>query len=370
VAEIILKDIYKRFNKFTAVNNLNLEIRDKEFLVLLGPSGCGKTTTLRMISGLELPSEGQILLDGEDVTMKRASQRDIAFMFQLFALYPHLTAYQNIAFPLKAQGEGKAVIEKEVKRISSLLQIGHILKRKPKQLAGGDIQRVALARCLIRKPKALLLDEPIGTLDAKFREEMRTELKKLHVDSNSTSVYVTHDQMEAMSMGDRIAVMDNAVLQQVGEPFDVYSNPVNLFVAKFIGSPGMNFLNMQAFSEKGIVSLKYQDDGTVISISISDHLQKNVKSHHEEGRKLIFGIRPEDVILESSGTENTIKGKVYVIENMGNHRIVDVQLTGETMIRVRVAPKVKIKIDDNIAVSFNMEMIRLFDAENGNSIMY
>lgn len=368
MADIILKDVCKRFRTLTAVNNLNLEIRDKEFLVLLGPSGCGKTTTLRMISGLELPSEGQILLDGEDVTMKRASQRDIAFMFQLFALYPHLTVYQNIAFPLKTQGEKKAFIEKEVKRISNLLQIEQILKRKPKQLAGGDMQRVALARCLIRKPKALLLDEPIGTLDAKFREEMRTELKKLHVDSGSTSVYVTHDQIEAMSMGDRIAVMDKAVLQQVGEPFEVYSNPINLFVARFIGSPGMNFLDMQVILEGGVISLIFEGDRT--AMSIPEFLQDKVKSHHEEDRKLILGIRPEDVTLESPGTENTIGGKVYVLENMGNHKIVDVELAGGTTIRVRVVPKVKISIGDNVAVSFNMEMVRLFDAENGNSIMY
>ncbi len=368
MADIILKDVNKRFKDFTAVSNLNLEIRDKEFLVLLGPSGCGKTTTLRMISGLELPSEGQILLDGEDVTMKRASQRDIAFMFQLFALYPHLTAYQNIAFPLKTQGEDKAFIEKEVTRIAKLLQIEHILKRKPKQLAGGDMQRVALGRCLIRKPKALLLDEPIGTLDAKFREEMWSELKKLHVDSKSTSVYVTHDQMEAMSMGDRIAVMDKAVLQQVGEPFEVYSNPKNLFVARFIGSPGMNFLDMQAIPDSGSISLKFTGDGT--SISIPDFLQEKVKSHHEEDRKLVLGIRPEDLSLESPGTTNTISGKVYVIENMGNHKIVDVELSGGTTIRVRVAPKVVADIGDNVAVSFNMEMVRLFDAESGESIMY
>lgn len=368
MADIILKNVYKRFKDFTAVSDLNLEIRDKEFLVLLGPSGCGKTTTLRMISGLELPSEGQIILDGEDVTMNRASQRDIAFMFQLFALYPHLTAYQNIAFPLKTQGEDKVFIDTEVKRIAKLLQIESILKKKPKQLAGGDMQRVALGRCLIRKPKALLLDEPIGTLDAKFREEMWTELKKLHVDSGSTSVYVTHDQMEAMSMGDRIAVMDKAVLQQVGEPFEVYSNPKNLFVAKFIGSPGMNFLEMKAIPEGGSISLKFAGDGTVIEIP--DYLQEKVKSHHEEGKELILGIRPEDLSLASPGTKNTIGGKVYVIENMGNHKIVDVELAGNSTIRVRVAPKMKADIGDNVAISFNMEMVRLFDAGSGDSIMY
>jgi multiple sugar transport system ATP-binding protein len=368
VADIVLKNVYKRFRTLTAVKDLNLEIRDKEFLVLLGPSGCGKTTTLRMISGLELPSEGEIFLDGEDVTMKRASQRDIAFMFQLFALYPHLSAYQNIAFPLKTQGEEKSFINSEVKRIAKLLQIEHILKRKPKQLAGGDMQRVALGRCLIRQPKALLLDEPIGTLDAKFREEMRTELKKLHVDSQSTSVYVTHDQMEAMSMGDRIAVMDKAVLQQVGEPFEVYSNPRNLFVAQFIGSPGMNFLDMKALPSGGAIELEYEGDGS--RIRISKALQEKVRSHHEEGRELVLGIRPEDVALGSPNTKNGISGQVYVLENMGNHKIVDVKLGGDLTIRVRVAPKVKTNIGDNVVVTFDMEMVRLFDAESGDSIMY
>ena len=300
--------------------------------------------------------------------MKRASERDIAFMFQLFALYPHLNAYQNIAFPLKTQGEEKSFIDSEVKRIASLLQIEHILKRKPKQLSGGDMQRVALGRCLIRKPKALLLDEPIGTLDAKFREEMRTELKKLHVDSGSTSVYVTHDQMEAMSMGDRIAVMDRAVLQQVGDPHEVYSNPRNLFVAKFIGSPGMNFLDMQATTSGGALALTCCDDETIIRIP--DDLQEKVRAHDEVGKKLILGIRPEDLSLVPESADNTLKGQIYVIENMGNHKILDIELKGGTTIRVRVAPKVKTDIGDNVSIAFDMEMVRLFDADSGDSIMY
>ena len=364
MAEIVLKDIEKRFNNLTAVNNLNLEIKDKEFLVLLGPSGCGKTTTLRMISGLELPSEGQILLDGEDVTMKRASQRDIAFMFQLFALYPHLSVYRNIAFPLKTQGEEKGFIETEVRRIARLLKIEHILERRPKQLSGGDMQRVALGRCLIRRPKALLLDEPIGTLDAKFREEMRTELKKLHVDSGSTSVYVTHDQMEAMAMGDRIAVMDRAVLQQVGEPFEVYSNPKNLFVAKFIGSPGMNFLDVKAARRNGAITLEYRGDGTIIDIP--NYLQNQVS---EQVHELILGIRPEDLTLETPGTANTIPGRIYVIENMGKHKIIDVELAGATTLRVRSSPKAAAGVGENVSISLRMEMVRLFDAESGDSVM-
>ena len=227
MAEIVLKNIVKRYSSLIAVNNLNLNISDREFLVLLGPSGCGKTTTLRCISGLETPDEGKILIAGEDVTVKRASQRGIAFVFQLYALYPHMTVYGNIAFPLMTQRFGKKKIEEEVNKAAEILQIKHILKKKPKELSGGDMQRVALGRAIVRRPKAFLLDEPIGTLDAKFREEMRAELKRLHVDIGATTVYVTHDQVEAMSMGDRIAVMNLGVLQQVGTPYEIYSKPKN-----------------------------------------------------------------------------------------------------------------------------------------------
>lgn len=367
MADIVLKNIYKRFGDFTAVKNLDLEIRDKEFLVLLGPSGCGKTTTLRMISGLELPSEGQILLDNEDVTQRRASQRDIAFVFQLFALYPHLSVYNNIAFPLKTQGVAKAQIESEVQKIAKLLHIDHILKKKPKQLAGGDLQRVALGRGLIRKPKAMLLDEPIGTLDSKFREEMRTELKGLHVDSGSTTVYVTHDQVEAMDMGDRIAVMNHSILQQIGTPYEVYSNPINLFVAQFIGSPGMNFLKMEPVNSDGKAGLKYTGDGTEIVLPdfLSDKVNKN-----KNLKGITWGVRPEDVSIVSDTEKNSLKGSVFVVENMGNHKIIDVRLKDETLIRVRTLPKSMLVIGDNVSLGFDMKMVRLFDTESGESIMY
>ena len=366
MAEIVLKNLVKKFGDFTAVKNLDLTIRDREFLVLLGPSGCGKTTTLRSISGLEIPTEGQIFLDGEDVTKKRASQRDIAFVFQLYALYPHLTAYENIAFPLKTQKIDKATIEGEVKKIAELLQITHILRKKPKALAGGDMQRVALGRALVRKPKAFLLDEPIGTLDSQFREEMRTELKRLHVDIGATSVYVTHDQVEAMSMGDRIAIMNEGVLQQVGEPHEIYSNPRNLFVANFIGSPGMNFLDCRMTKEpKKKIALKMDTDGTLISLP--EELQQRFKIQ-EENRDLILGVRPEDVILCDGNPENAIQVEVFVIENMGAHHIVDVKY-GEEVIRVRTVPTVKPKIGETLCIRFDMERIRLFDKSTEASIL-
>lgn len=366
MAEIILKNLVKKFGNFTAVNNLNLTIRDKEFLVLLGPSGCGKTTTLRSISGLEIPTEGQILLDGEDVTKKRASQRDIAFVFQLYALYPHLTAYGNIAFPLKTQKVDKVTIDEEVQKIAELLQITHILHKKPKALAGGDMQRVALGRALVRKPKAFLLDEPIGTLDSQFREEMRTELKRLHVDVGATTVYVTHDQVEAMSMGDRIAIMNEGVLQQVGEPHEVYRNPANLFVANFIGSPGMNFLECRmTHDQPDRIGLTMTTDGTVIRLP--DALQQRF-TVQKDTNELVLGVRPEDVILCDEQTENALKVQVFVIENMGAHHIVDVKY-GDEVIRVRTLPTVKPKIKEMLWITFDMERIRLFDKRTEESIM-
>ncbi len=366
MAEIILENIVKKFDDMTAVKNLNLTIRDKEFLVLLGPSGCGKTTTLRSISGLETPTSGKIYIGGENVTGKRASQRDIAFVFQLYALYPHMTSYKNIAFPLKSQKLPKQKIEEEVEKVASLLRIKSILGKKPKQLSGGDMQRVALGRALVRKPKVFLLDEPIGTLDAAFREEMRTELKKLHVDVGATTVYVTHDQMEAMSMGDRIAVMNLGVLQQIDEPHKIYSDPVNLFVAKFIGSPGMNLLECSAREEGGAVNIHLTKKGDVIELS--KDVQELLRGKNKAGSDLILGIRPEDVILKFAPEKNFLEGQVYVTEKMGSYNIIDIRY-GEEIVKVRTLPSVSTEIEQKVFIGFDMERMRLFDKESEQSIM-
>lgn len=366
MAEVILQNIVKKFGDLVAVNDLNLTIRNEEFLVLLGPSGCGKTTTLRSISGLEVPTSGTIYLDGVDVTKKRASQRDIAFVFQLYALYPHMSAYKNIAFPLKAQKYSKEKIDEEVTRVSKMLKIEHILKRKPKHLSGGDMQRVALGRALVRNPKVFLLDEPIGTLDAAFREEMRTELKRLHVDVKATTVYVTHDQMEAMSMGDRIAVMNKGVLQQLGEPHDIYSNPTNLFVAQFIGSPGMNFIKCRAESDNGELSLRMDSDQS--KLSITPKLQEVIRNNSEKGRELVLGIRPEDTSLSMSENENHLRTTVYIEEKMGSYKIVDLQY-GEEIVRVRTSPHVQTEMEQTVYITFDMDRIRLFDRQTEQSIM-
>ncbi|MBM3706070.1 MAG: ABC transporter ATP-binding protein, partial [Actinobacteria bacterium] len=325
MAEIILENIVKRFGSLVAVNHLDLVIKDREFVVLLGPSGCGKTTTLRMISGLELPDEGKILLDGVDVTMKRASRRDIAFVFQLYALYPHMTVYENMAFPLRTQGFKGNKVDMEIKQAAELLRIGHILNKRPRELAGGDMQRVALGRALVRRPKAFLLDEPIGTLDAKFREEMRTELKKLHIDIGATTVYVTHDQVEAMSMGDKVVIMNMGFLQQVGTPQEIYHNPANLFVANFIGSPGMNFIDCVPLKDESTgVSIKLTAVNRVIKIP--ENLQKLILQKEKVDIELILGIRPEDVTIEFKEFENCINTEVYVIETLGAYNIIDVKV--------------------------------------------
>lgn len=365
MAEIFLENIVKRYDKLIAVNELNLDINDKEFLVLLGPSGCGKTTTLRCISGLEIPDEGKILLDGIDVTKKRASQRDIAFVFQLYALYPILTVYENIAFPLKAQKYDKETIKKEVGKVAEILQIQHILSKKPKALSGGDMQRVALGRAMVRRPKAFLLDEPIGTLDAKFREEMRLELKRLHIDIGATTVYVTHDQVEAMSMGDRIAILNLGFLQQVGTPFEVYSKPNNLFVANFIGSPGMNFIECEPSKKEGRLLLKLLEENILMPVSkkMQDPIEKKL---HGNGR-LVLGVRPEDVSFSTKKNKGALEVSVYVNEETGSYNIIDVNL-GSQKVKVRTLPTIKPGIGDRAYIELDMDRVSLFDKESGNSI--
>jgi len=367
MAEIVLENIMKRFGSLVAVDDLNLDIKNKEFVVLLGPSGCGKTTTLRMISGLELPDEGKILLDGEDVTFKRASQRDIAFVFQLYALYPLMTVYGNMSFPLRTQGYNKAKIDEEVNRAAEILKIKHILNKKPKELAGGDMQRVALGRALVRRPKVFLLDEPIGTLDAKFREEMRTELKKLHVDVGATTVYVTHDQIEAMSMGDKVVIMNKGLLQQVGTPQEIYNDPKNLFVAKFIGSPGMNFINCTAVkNESGKVHLKITAVNN--NISIPENLQTLILDKNMVEKELILGVRPEDISLEFIDKEDYVKSEVFIIETLGSYNIIDIKMGNET-VKARTLPVVVPDIGTIAFIGFDMQRIKLFDKATENSIM-
>ena len=354
MSQIQIINLQKSFGDFTAVKNSNLTINDKEFFVLLGPSGCGKTTTLRMIAGLELPTSGKIYLGKEEVGMLRASERDIAFVFQLFALYPHMNVRNNLSFPLKMQGYKKNDIKTRVGEAAKLLRIDHLLNSNISSLSGGDRQRVALGRALVRRPKAFLMDEPLGTLDAEFRELMCLELKKLHIDIGATTVYVTHDQLEAMSLADRIAVMDGGQILQADEPNIIYNKPKTKFVASFIGSPGMNFIDVN----EGISNEQS-------SISIED-ANFNIPKQFETSKsnKNFFGIRPENLSLTNEGG---LKGSVFGLEYLGSRKIITVK-TNIGEIKVKTDISVNIKLNENVQIKPSNDNIIIFDGETDKSL--
>ena len=352
MATIDLRQVEKKFGEFTAVVPMDLTIHNGEFVVLLGPSGCGKTTTLRMISGLETVTGGDIYLDDRKVTWLHPSERDISFVFQFFALYPHLSAYQNIAFPLQAQKESKATIEKRVNEVVDLLRIGHLLKLRPGKLSGGDQQRIALARALVRRPAAFLMDEPLGALDADFRESMRPEIKQLHIDQEATTVYVTHDQIEAMAMGDRIVVMSDAEVQQVGTPAEVYYDPANLFVANFIGSPGMNLIKGR-FAED-TVHLP-GDNHYPIPATWLTALQKEF----EGGGDVTIGFRPEAAQIKDDGA---LVGEVYATEMYGAYTMLHVNMN-DKIVHIRADRNIHYSIGEAVHFDLDHDMERFFDSE-------
>ena len=349
MAEIRLSNLHKRFGDFVAVRDSSLTVEDGSFFVLLGPSGCGKTTTLRMIAGLEIPTSGQILLDGDDVTFSRAAQRDIAFVFQLYALYPHMNVRKNLAFPLKAQGMPRGEIRRQVEEVAKLLQIEHLLSSPVGGLAAGDRQRVALGRAIIRRPKAFLMDEPLGALDAEFRELMCEELRRLHDRIGATTVYVTHDQIEAMSMGNVIAVMNRGEVLQVGPPSEVYARPATKFVASFIGSPAMNFLPVQGPIAPGAATV--QLNGATVPIpSLGEGLD------HEAG---ILGVRPEHI--EIGGSDGgALNGRVFGVEYMGARQLVTVD-TDLGRVKIRAPSAVGVRYGEVVGLRFRTDDLVLFD---------
>lgn len=360
MAQIELKQVEKRFGNFAAVKPVDLTINDGEFVILLGPSGCGKTTTLRMISGLEAVSGGKIFIGDRDVTWRNPADRDIAFVFQLYALYPHMSVQKNITFPLEAQKASQETIDRRLKHVTDLLQIKHLMRSKPGSLSGGDKQRVALARALVRKPAVFLMDEPLGALDAGFREEMRAEIKKLHIAEKATTVYVTHDQIEAMAMGDRIVVMSDAVVQQVGTPDEVYYEPSNLFVARFIGSPGMN-----------LVTGKYADGVVTLPgdnrYEIPEKWQRPL-TNQISGDEVILGFRPEAAAAVGSGDFNA---EVYASDLHGAFNMLHLALNGdadESVVHVRVERGMSHKIGTNVAFSLDPEMVRFFDPKTETAV--
>ena len=365
MAEIILRDIEKYFGAVYVIRKLNLTIQHREFVVLLGPSGCGKTTTLRAIAGLEEIDSGEILIDGKPVQELEAGDRDIAFVFQLFALYPHLTAYENIAFPLRATSESKTSVDAQVRAVAKSLQIEHLLGKRPSALAGGDMQRVAIGRALVRRPKAMLMDEPMGALDAKLREEMRTELKRLHLENESTTVYVTHDQVEAMSLADRIAIMNEGVLQQVGTPDDVYHHPANLFVAQFVGSPVMNIATARVKAD-GLNSKLSLGTGTTLfefPKTLTHHLS-NAKVKADE---LMVGIRPEGVLVSQTEAKGYVPVTAHLIEPLGAYDIVDLKV-GSQLVRARTASGYVSKVGAKVWVRLDPAQTHFFNSKTSDSL--
>jgi len=367
MANVLLKNLTKKFDEVVAVCNVNLEIADREFVVLVGPSGCGKTTTLRMIAGLEEITEGEIYINDRLVNRLAPKDRNIAMVFQSYALYPHMKVFDNMAFGLKMRKVPKEDMEEKVKKAAEILGIEDLLSRKPRQLSGGQRQRVALGRAIVRDPEVFLFDEPLSNLDAKLRVQMRTELKKLHEHLQATVVYVTHDQVEAMTMGDRIVVMKDGVVQQVGNPLELYNSPANLFVAGFIGSPAMNFIPCQLLEENACLTIDTGD----FRISLPERIASKLESIEEN--EFIFGIRPEDMSERGPGQEPSIerpiiKAKVNVVEPLGKEISLDVS-TGANSWTALLGADTEAKPHQDMELTLNMDKAHLFRREGGEAIV-
>ncbi len=360
MASVTFEHVYKRFGDVVAVNDLDIQIEDKEFLVLVGPSGCGKTTALRCLAGLEDVSEGRILIGDQVVNDVAPKDRDIAMVFQSYALYPHMSVYDNMAFGLKLRKTPKQEIKKRVQAAAEILGIEYLLDRKPRQLSGGQRQRVAVGRAIVREPKVFLFDEPLSNLDAKLRVETRANISKLHQQLQTTFIYVTHDQTEAMTMATRIAVINKGILQQIDTPQTLYDRPDNLFVAGFIGSPAMNFFpaTMRKDGNKLVV------DGGSFTLNIPED-RTNVYMP-EVGKPIIFGIRPEDIhnpeFAPPGIIAQTVEAVVDVTELMGNEIFVYLK-TGDNNFVARVDPRSRYQINDKVRLVFNMENMHIFDKE-------
>jgi len=367
MAEVILKNVRKVYDKdVVAVDDANIEIKDKEFVVLVGPSGCGKSTTLRMIAGLEEITGGEISIDGTVVNDVPPKDRDIAMVFQNYALYPHMTVYQNMAFGLKLRKYPKDEIDARVQEAAEILGIQELLERKPKALSGGQRQRVAVGRAIVRKPKVFLFDEPLSNLDAKLRVQMRTEISKLHTSLEATMVYVTHDQVEAMTMGDRIVVMKDGLIQQIDEPLNLYNKPVNQFVAGFIGSPSMNFIRGTLSSNgSGMVF----DEGNVQIVLPAGHCDQ-LGGHVDQ--EVTLGIRPEDIHDPDTIGRNVetveIEAKVEVVEPMGNEVFLNLT-TGKTAFVARVDPLHMPQIDQTVKLAVEIDKAHFFDSGSEKSLL-
>jgi len=355
MAEIRVDRLHKAFADFVAVQDSTFTVRDGEFFCLLGPSGCGKTTTLRMIAGLELPSSGQIFLGNEDVTFKRASMRDIAFVFQLFALYPHLNVRRNIAYPLVSQGMLRSEVRKRVDEAARILRIEHLLDKSVSGLSSGDRQRVALGRAIVREPLAFMMDEPLGALDSEFRELMCRELRGLHDRLKATTVYVTHDQMEAMAMADTIAIMNRGVIEQLGAPQEVYDRPASVFVADFIGAPAMNFIPFDG---------AYAAGAREVAIGAAQVAVPPLAEAVTE-RGLLCGVRPEHVRFDDA---SPLRAEVLGSEYLGHSRIVTLTTAVGSTLRAKVSVQVGAQRGDRVGLAFETSALSVFDRSTGRAL--
>ncbi|MCD6583912.1 MAG: sn-glycerol-3-phosphate ABC transporter ATP-binding protein UgpC [Candidatus Omnitrophica bacterium] len=368
MAQVSLRNVTKIYSKkIVAIDQINLGVESKEFVVLVGPSGCGKSTTLRIIAGLEEPTYGEIYIGDKLVNNVPAKDRNIAMVFQNYALYPHMTTYENLAFALRLRGYSKQEIDKRVKEAAQILGITHLLDRKPRQLSGGERQRVAVGRAIVRKPLVFLFDEPLSNLDAKMRVQMRTELHRLHQKIQTTMIYVTHDQVEAMTLGDRIAVMRNGKVQQFDTPLNVYEKPVNKFVAGFIGSPSMNFIEGRIIKKDGYL---YFDEGE-FRVKIPPEKYPSLEKEYID-RKIIFGIRPENIydkLFASMATpDNTVRAHCEVLETMGSENHVYLSVGRHTIVAVLEADN-KPPVGGILEVVFDMQRSLFFDPSTEESIV-
>ncbi|WP_321835167.1 ABC transporter ATP-binding protein [Clostridium butyricum] len=364
MADLSLRHIYKIYSgDVTAVKDFNLEIEDKEFIVFVGPSGCGKSTTLRMIAGLEEISKGELYIGGKLVNDVEPKERDIAMVFQNYALYPHMTVYDNMAFALKLRKAPKEEIEKKVKDAAKKLDIEHLLDRKPKALSGGQRQRVALGRAIVREPKVFLMDEPLSNLDAKLRVQMRTVISKLYQDLETTFIYVTHDQVEALTMGTRIVVMKDGIIQQVDTPLNIYNTPNNLFVAGFIGSPQMNLMNGLVVEEDGKLYSKFENN----KVLLPTEKAKILKDCGYVNKEVVFGIRPEHLsdseALVKDAVDVTIGGDVEVVERMGAESYIYFK-SGSSSMTAKVEGSTKFEPKDKIKLHVQIDKIHIFDKDS------
>lgn len=360
MCEVILRNVTKIFGKDNLViDNVNLQIKDREFFTIVGPSGCGKSTILNMIAGLEEVSSGEIIFDQERVNALPPAKRDVAMVFQSYALYPHKNVFENIAFPLKIRKLPKAEIADRVKKTASVLGIERLLSRKPKELSGGQRQRVALGRAIVRKPKVFLLDEPLSNLDAKLRVYMRAELKKLHNEIQTTMIYVTHDQAEAMTLSDRVSILFEGKIQQCDSPQMVYNFPANKMVAEFIGSPSMNFFDGQIIREDEKTRVRFNDQDSLL-IEVGKGLELKDK-------EMIFGVRPEDVIVSLEEKQDWFLGKIFAVEPLGNATYVDI-MWNRNRLKAETNSDFDGKPDDLIYLTFKKEKIHLFDNRDGQRL--